>query len=183
MNARLRLQAPTRDEVMRAREWRNGDSLDTLRTPFRLTEEMQGDFYRDVISNRSSPHRFFSMYSGDGVFTAFGGLTNIQWENGLAEISLIVHPEYRGKGIGRASVDVLLAEAFDRMRLMTVCGEVYKCNTTAAAFWTDLAAAGDWTMLELPRRKWAEGRLWDSLYFSVSIEQARAAARRQVDPT
>lgn len=167
----LTLEAPTLDDVERVRIWRNqAGHLDALRTPYRLTDEMQATFYRDVVCDRASLDRYFSVRL-ERQFVAFGGLTNISWENGNAEISLIVHPEHRKQGVGRLTVALLLDEAFSRLRLQAVFGEVYTCNPSAVAFWNELAHAGAWMTTILPRRKWALGRLWDSLYFSVAVEQ------------
>ena len=125
----IELRTLTPDNVERAREWRN-QSLVSLRTPFALTVEMQQAFYRDVICNRQSPHRYWGLWEvflqehQRPMYVGMGGLTNIQWENGLAEISLIVDPDQAGRGIGQLAVRALLEEGFDRLRLETICGEV-----------------------------------------------------------
>jgi RimJ/RimL family protein N-acetyltransferase len=98
------------------------------------------------------------------------GLTDISPENGSAEISLIVAPRYRHSGTryGSRTVEAILVEAFMRMRLETVYGEVYTCNTDAVVFWKTIAERLSAYTTTLPRRKFWNGKLWDSLYFSIA---------------
>jgi RimJ/RimL family protein N-acetyltransferase len=162
----MRLEPLSAADVEQVRHWRN-ETLVSLRTPFPLTIEMQAEFYR-VISDRRSRHRFWAVRNK--TLIGMAGLTDIQWENGIAEISLLLGPAWRGAGRGRCAVALVLEEAFSRLRLETVFGEVYQCNP-ATAFWLAIAKQyGGW-VTTLPRRKWWDGRLWNSVYFSISREQ------------
>lgn len=158
------LKPPTRAEVEQVRLWRNAN-LSPWRTPYPLTEEMQGDFYEQVVCNRNSNHRYWSIYSGD-MFVGFGGMTNIQWENGLAEIALHINPNCRFMGYGREAFELVLDEAFGNMGLDTVYGECYDCNP-AVEFWKKVTEehGGYYTMI--PRRKRWQGQLYDALHFSI----------------
>lgn len=49
-----------------------------------------------------------------------GGLTNIDWRNGIAELSLYIAPGCQHKGIGRASLAEIHRWAFDTLRLACV---------------------------------------------------------------
>ena len=129
----MKLQVPTLEQCKKVRLWRN-ESMESLRTSCELTEEMQEDFYRDVICNRNSPHRYWSIFNKD-KFVGFGGLTFIEWENRLARISLIIDPIHRKEGLGEKAVDLILDKAFNYMNLHTVCGECYKCNSAGWYFW------------------------------------------------
>jgi hypothetical protein len=95
-----------------------------------------------------------------------GGLTYIQWENRIAEISLILSPAVRSKGLGEQAVDLLLAEGFDRMGLKTIFGECYYCND-AHEFWLKITEGFGGYITRLPNRKFWAGQFWDSLYFSI----------------
>ena len=178
----LTLRAPTREDVEAVRKWRNDDGVRAgLRTPFLLTEEMQQDFYETIACNRFSPHRYWSFIAagnreahgttiGTSSLAAFGGLTDISWENGHAEISLIVDPRAAGKGIGSEAVKLILREAFNRLRLATVFGEVYHCNP-AHGFWTRMMeeartrVPGTANYVVIPRRKFWDGKLHDATVF------------------
>jgi len=165
----VRLDALTRVDCERVRAWRNAD-LSHLRTPFALTGEQQEEFYQRVVCARDSPHRYYAIREGDLI--GMGGLTNISWENGSTEISLIIAPSDRSRGYGTEAVKLLLAEAFGRLRLATVYGECYLTNPQAAFFWKRLTEALHGTHTVLPRRKWWDGKLWDALYFSIPSEDA-----------
>ena len=160
----MQLKAPSRKDVEQVRRWRN-EALNTLRTPFRLTEEMQARFYEDAICNRQSNSRWWSFYEA-GALVAFGGLTDIEWENGLAEISLIVRPDVQRSGYGRKAVSMIMAEGFGNMGLNTICGECYECNP-AIEFWRKITEEGGGYCTMIPRRKLWQGQLYDALHFSI----------------
>lgn len=173
----ITLRALTLAECETVRGWRNTDEVRVgLRTPFPLTADMQADFYKAVVCNRQSAHRYFALLDGQ-TFVGMVGLIDCQWENGLAEISLIVDPARRGGGVGAAAVDAILAEAFERLRLQSVCGECYQVNV-AVRFWKRIVAHYDAYGTVLPNRKFWGGVLHDSYYFSISGAQWRAHSGR-----
>lgn len=168
MDSEITLGVVTRDLAERVRGWRNKD-LVGLRTPYLLTEEMQARFYEDVVCSRTSQHRFWAVLQHQRP-VGMVGLTNIIWENGTAEISLVVSPGKQGRGIGTAAVGLVLHEAFQSMRLHAVYGEVYACNS-AYDFWVKAArrfgARPDLDFARLTDRKFLNGRWWDSMAFTI----------------
>ena len=163
-NKMVALLPLTREQCQLALKWRNQCRL-TLRTPYYLTGEMQDKFYEDVICNRNTPHRYYAIIDND-KFIGMGGLTNIEWENGVAEISLIFDPLERNHGHGTEAVGLLLKEAFDNMRLATVFAECYMCNQ-AISFWKRLADG----YVILHRRKFWRGQFWDSIYCTFTKKE------------
>ena len=164
----ITLDSLTAYDCEEARGWRHSaDVRPGLRTAALLTQEMQREFYDTVICDRTAPHRYWAVRDEEDALVGMAGLTNLQWENGLAEISLLVDPLRQARGVGQAVVELVLTEAFQRMRLETVVGECYLLNDKAVAFWKKVTEAHGGTTVLLPRRKWWDGRLWDSLYFSI----------------
>lgn len=164
------LDALTQEQCEQVRCWRNEEStLATLRTPFRLTAVQQTMFYHDVVCDPTAPHRYWGAHS-NGMFVGMGGLTNIEWENRLAEISLILHPQMRGKGYGFDAVAAILREGFERMGLATIVGECYVINTGGMDFWQKVIERYHAQTAILPRRKFWNGTLSPSLYFTISDE-------------
>lgn len=162
------------------RFWRN-QARKTLRTPYPLTEEQQDAFYMDVVCNPHSPHRYWACIQDTldrehdiypGTLLGMGGLTFIQWENRIAEISLILDPYFRGMGLGKEAVDLILAEGFDRMGLKTIFGECY-CTHEGVEFWKKITQQYKGYETVLPNRKFWSGRFWDSLYFSIDADDWR----------
>lgn len=155
---------------------------------------MQDEFFDNVINNRDSKHRYFAIIEdikhpavhylkpGDNglldtiwrdgeeteydIFLGMAGLTNIEWENGTAEISLIIDPKYRGKGNGWEAVNLLLREAFYSMRLYSVFGEVYNCGNRG--FWEKVVEKKDGYKTDLKDRKYYNGEMHSSMWFSFS---------------
>ena len=154
----MTLEPLTASNMEKVREWRH-QFRETLRTPYMLTESMQQDYYKNVICNRDSNTRYFALYEGWN-FIGYGGLENISWENGNAEISLLIGPEHQRKGCGRIAVELFLREAFFRMRLNAVHGECYECGPWR--FWEKFDAEAVW----LPARKFWNGMYYPSYYFT-----------------
>ena len=145
--------------------WRN-DARGTLRTTAFSTIDLQEKFVENI---NSDVHRYFSFLDDHKTFVGFGGLTYIQWENRLAEISLIVDPDQRRSGVGSDCVDLILDEGFNRLNLKTIFGECYKSNP-AHEFWYRLTKKYEGSVAILPNRKYWNGEYYDSLYFSIDRE-------------
>lgn len=160
----MKLRAINRSDIDQIRCWRNQD-MSFLRTPFMLTEKMQEVWYETKVSDRTSNYRFYAIEHKDKL-VGYGGL-EIQWENGLAEIALVMGEQR--KGYGTKAVDLLLDEAFNRLRLETVCFECYWCNP-ALEFWQKVVVKYDAYTTILPDRKYWDGEYHDSLYGSISSE-------------
>ena len=125
------LRTPTQAECESQRQWRNAPDVAPMLRSAPLTVEQQETFYRDVIQNPDADHVYFAV-DVDGVFAGLGGLTYLSRVPGEAEISLVLGPAFRRKGIGRQAVAALLYEA-KRRRLTSVIGECYAHG--AIAFW------------------------------------------------
>ncbi len=158
----MKLKALTLEDAQRAREWRN-DTRVSLRTPFLLTEKMQEDFYFNL--SRDARMRYWAI-EGEAVTVGAGGLVGIEWENRIAEISLILDPSKRGKGYGMEAVDLILHEGFCNMNLANIYGECYECNP-AAKFWAKVCRKYEAYTTALPQRKYWNGKYYDSLYFNI----------------
>jgi len=170
----MKLVIPTKLDCEKVRLWRN-EGLVSLRTPYGLTKEMQEKFYDEVVCNPNSPHRYWTIWDEKGIgddevfFVGFGGITNIQWENRIGEISLIINPTLRGKGLGEKAVDLLLDKAFNYLNLNMAYGECYLCNE-AASFWRKLADKYKGYVTQLLHRKYWDGKYFSALYFSITRE-------------
>lgn len=138
----VRLRQPTADECELVRLWRNDPAvLPTLRTKEPLTKEQQAAFYRDVVCNPASNHRYYALeheicpcgHAGSRQFIGLGGLTYLDRVPGIAEISLLLGPDFRREGLGAPAVDALRREGH-RIGLRWIEGECYDTNP-AQRFW------------------------------------------------
>jgi RimJ/RimL family protein N-acetyltransferase len=162
MTNSLLMKVLSMEDAEVVREWRNTVS-ETLRTPHPLSFEQQQQYYKDVICDRRSTTRYFGFWD-DETFIGYGGIENIIFEYGIGEISLIVNPNEREKGYGRQIVNLILSHAFNSLGLKTVFGECYLCANID--FWTKIINERKAYHTFLPRRKFYNGQLWDSIYFS-----------------
>lgn len=196
------LRALTQDDCEQIRTWRN-ECLENLRTPFLLTKEMQESFYKNTICDRNSPHRYWAIISnsfedypaGDVIkikdlqkpecpskFIGMGGITNIQWENSIGEISLIIDPELRNKGYGKKAVDLILNAGFNQLNLQTICGEVYGCNHfNVVEFWKKITEKYTKTnfvnWLVMRNRKFWNGKFYPGYYFTIDRDEYNETSR------
>lgn len=170
----VKLSMMCENDAQHIREWRNV-SIQNARTPFLLTYEMQRDWYREVVCNRDSVHRYWSVMHdcGDGVsgkpawhLSGVAGLTDIDGRVRTAEVALMVAPELRGRGIGGDAFALLLDQAFGVQNLETVFGECYLCNESLG-FWKRQVEKWRGHEVYLPKRQYWDGRYWDSYWFCI----------------
>ena len=171
------------DDMELVRRWRN-EIPETLRTPYMLTEEMQEDYYRDVICNRNGNTRYWGFWQEviprewdkdlgpdktQWLF-GYGGIENIRWEDRQGEISILIAPDYRNKGYGAEGVELILNQAFMFMNLDRVYGECFH-SSVAVEFWIKMVAEYRGFQTSLPDRKYFNGTYWSSFYFMFSKEE------------
>lgn len=158
----MRIRAPLQEDVEVARNWRNR-TPEMLRTSFLLTEQMQKDFYLDVICDRRSTSRFFSIVDIQGDLLAFIGIENIQWENRLGEISCII--KYGYETYMTEILNIVLDTAFNQLNLISVFTEVYECSPYFEE-WERYAIDKLAYDSILPYRKFWDGRFYDSIIYT-----------------
>jgi RimJ/RimL family protein N-acetyltransferase len=164
------LRPPDEVSARQVNDWRRR-YRPSLRTAAMKTEGQQYEWQENIPHK----HRYWSLFLSPGTvpkddLVGIGGLTDISWENGHAEISLIINPDHQGNGLGAQSVDSILDEAFQVMRLHMVYGECFECGPVG--FWkkvVDRLSGRDFGTLTttLPDRKFSGGTYWDSYYFSI----------------
>lgn len=169
----LYLDSLTLQDIEKVRKWRNEASKNGVyRTPFLLTEKMQLDFFNNVVNNRNSNNRYFAVkfpenneYSN--LTIGIVGLTNIQWENKLAEVALTLNDKFTGKGYGEKSLVLILTEGFENLGLLNIYGECYYCNPNFT-FWEKMCLKYDAYKTILPDRKFFKGNYHNSMYFNFN---------------
>jgi len=176
----MELRVLDRGECEEARQWRN-NTMYALRTPYELTWLQQDLFYKEVVCDRNAKSKYWGIWLPPAVpndpltpgiqyfpqLIGMCGLENIEWENGIAEISIIIDPKMRNKKYGEEAVKLLLEKGFNYMRLENIYGECY-VNNEAVKFWAKIADQYDGKTTILPHRKYWNGSHWDSMYFNIS---------------
>lgn len=141
----------------------------SCRTPFLLTETDQERFFSERCTRDNAfQGRYWALLDGNNA-VGMGGLENIEWENGCAEISLIILPHYRREGYGRRAVAALLDEGFLNMGLHLIYGECYTCSPSLA-FWQEMVHHFHGEAVFLRSRKRWNGSLYPMMYFSFEVD-------------
>jgi RimJ/RimL family protein N-acetyltransferase len=125
---------------------------------------MQRDFYFDEVSNRDSKHRYWAirrdisvdLTTERAILLGIAGLTNIEWENGRAEVALMISPDERGKGYGSEAFELIKLWGFARMRLHTIYACVYLNNPHLVRWWRERKPTEE---CDYPG-----GKFWDGKY-------------------
>ena len=177
----MRLQVMSTPDADLLGAWRNID-ISGLRTPHLLTSTQQLHWYTEGVCNPRSGMRYWKIIGADGdgldCIVGFGGLCGIQWENRIAEISLIIEPQSRGLGKGGEAVKLILSAGFNQLNLKTIYGECYYNNDDAVEFWGKITMKYNGTVAELPNRKYWGGKYYNSLYFSIDADEYRKHTTR-----
>lgn len=163
------LDCLTIKDIEKIRTWRN-IQIESLRTPFFLTQEMQKKFYDDQVCSRNSFCRFWAVRGNLAEINLIGmvGIVNIEWENRLGEISIIISPNQRGKGQGKKAIDLLLNAGFNQLNLENIYGECYEVNKNYIKFWEGICNKYNAITAKLPNRKYWNGWYYDSMYFNIN---------------
>ena len=161
----MNLKALSYADCEQARIWRN-DNLSMNRTPYLLTQEMQGRFYQEQICNRKANARYWGIWEED-TFIGMGEITNISLENRNGEIGLIMHPGHAY--MAEQAIDLILEQAFDYLNLENIYAECYACSSYLDIW---LAAREKYNVKYawLTNRKYWKGKHYDSLYFNINQE-------------
>lgn len=143
--------------ALAVRAWRS-HVPQAFRTPYVITDAQQRRWFESLPDRPDM--RFWEMHEGNQML-AVCGLTHIEWENGRAQISLVVgHPR---KGHGTACMDFLLDVAIERLRLRSVYAECYDCNPNKG-FWDAMAEKYKAKRADIPLTKY-----WNGVHYGSTI--------------
>lgn len=186
----MQLKTLSLSDVEQVRLWRNEQNY-LLRTPFLLTAGQQAQFYSDVVCNRQANARFWgiwceisektNLYTDESLkpymiiesdvknlkLIGMCGLENVQWENRLAEISLLLNPELSMEEYGSEALGLVLEQAFHFLNLENVFTEVYNCSSYIP-FWLGMMKKYAADHVILPDRKFYNGDYHDSHYINFN---------------
>lgn len=165
----MKLRPIERSDIDQIRKWRN-EQIEILRTPFYLTEPMQEKWFENVVSDRNSKYRFYACEAKvriDSYELVGYCALEINWEGRQAEVGIVLGKENTGKKYGYEIFELLRQEAFERMNLDHLNFESYGSNELKM-FWVKLIDKYNGQMVVIPKRKYARGKYWDSIYGVIS---------------
>lgn len=91
-----------------------------------------------LLSELDNPLACFLLIEQEGTTAAYGGMHCVAEEAYVANIA--VHPDYRGRGLGKAITTALIEEAAKR-GMSTISLEVRQSNGTAIGLYNSLGFA------------------------------------------
>ena len=159
------LSRVTEADLLMALDWRES-CISSLRTSDFILDCEQSEFYRSLPKRKDI--KMYSIINRDPNCTetvGICGFVNFDPINRSAEISLLIDPEYKGLGIGKDSLGLLLEKGFNDFGLVSIYGECYYCNPNYG-FWAKLIKDHGLYETRLPKRKFYSGEFHDTTYFS-----------------
>lgn len=97
-------------------------------------------------------------------------LDPIDWQAGVADLAVWVHPDHQGQGYAREAVGLVCAYAFDELRLHKVTADAYAVNEASRALFESLGFTQEGVGRE---DAFLEGRHQDSVYFGLLEDEWR----------
>jgi RimJ/RimL family protein N-acetyltransferase len=131
------LRALEEEDLEQLLKWRT-TTPQAWRTPPPYTQRDMEAWYDDYVSANPPKGYYFGIYS-DNILVGQGELSGLDWRSNwrIAEIGLMIDPDYQEKGIGTKSVELLLEYGFVEKELVKIRGEVNLCNE-ALEFWNKM---------------------------------------------
>ncbi|MEI6553712.1 MAG: GNAT family protein [bacterium] len=132
----------TREDVQMRVRWLNNHQavLYAIDEPNHITTEESQNKWFDTYEEKESigTKKFFTILS-DGKYIGFMGLSNINKKIGNASVFILIGEDgYRGRGIGKQSMDHLIKYAFEDLNLKSLYLEVDKSNLPAIRLYDKL---------------------------------------------
>jgi len=167
----IRLRALEQTDLEQLRDWRNSDWLRPFVREYRLLNMINQRDWLDHISRS----REVEMFGIEAFFIANDtvrqwnligvcGLTNINWANRTAEISLYIKPSHQGEGIGAQVLEALRQKAFGEFNLHRLWAEIYSNNQASIRLFEKCGYAKEGVQRE---HVFKQGEYHDSLIYGL----------------
>lgn len=162
-------------------EWRNHPSINAWtrqngiigkRDMVKWFDKLDYDSSIEMFGVISEIEYFIPDYQCSNKNIGTCGLTSINHIHGSAEFSLLISPEYQGKGYGTAALAELLKYGFKNLRLNCIWGETFT-NNPALKMFLKLGMVEEG---RLRQRYYKNGEYTDSIMISITEKEAREKA-------
>jgi RimJ/RimL family protein N-acetyltransferase len=108
---------------------------------------------------------FFALCSQDNEHIGNVKLDRIDWVAGTCELGIIIGDErYRGKGLGKEAMLLLIQYAFNDLNLRKISLAVFENNQHAKKLYESLGFQLEGTFV---KHIFKEGRLWDKYFYAL----------------
>jgi RimJ/RimL family protein N-acetyltransferase len=161
----MRLGPVIREQLGEALIWRN-QFRDSFRQFQFLNALNQEDWFERVSRDNEN---FMYSFLVDATFIGVCGLTHTNWKDRTSEVSIYIgHPEYRGMGLGKVALRLLIREAFMVFGLHRLTAEIYSFNEGSIHLFE---GAGFVREGLLRKAAWVQGQWYDSIIYGLLAEE------------
>ena len=158
------LRAVEQEDIKALRAWRN---LPEVRRNLRAFKEisgtMQQKWYDSIGNNSSDNHIYFAIDYND-CLVGVCGLHYINWCIRSAEASVMIAPDFSGKGIATDAIKILVDYAFGECNLNKVFCEILSINTASLKVFERVGFKKDGVLRD---NFFVDGKYFDSYLLSV----------------
>jgi RimJ/RimL family protein N-acetyltransferase len=145
--------------------WRN-DLRDVFRQFETLNMVNQVDWFERV--SRDNQNYMYEI-KDDDVTIGVCGLTHTNWKDRHSEVSIYIgRPEYRGLGLGKTVLQLLIQEAFEAFGLHRLYAEIYSFNERSVHLFESCGFELEGRMREAV---WSGGQWRDALIYGLLAEE------------
>jgi RimJ/RimL family protein N-acetyltransferase len=171
--ARLRLAAPTHGDAAIIASWYDNAEFARLYDSSIALPKTEDDIIRVLEMGRKGDRNYYFALRrlSDSVLLGLVALDEIQWNNGVAGLSIALAPEFWGQGYGTEAMQLLLRYAFLELNLHRVQLTVFEYNARALRLYHRLGFQHEGTLREFLHR---DGRRYDMLIMGLLDEEWRA---------
>lgn len=92
----------------------------------------------------------------------------IDWEAGVADFAIWIHPDQQGHGYAREATELMCAYAFDELRLHKLTADVYAANEASQALFESVGFTREGVGRE---DAYVDGRHQDSYYYGLLADE------------
>jgi len=127
---KVRIRAIEKTDIDEIMKWVNDpEVMQNLFMRYPVSRYQEEKWIEKALDDSNPRNRVFALETKDGVYLGGMGLHAVNWENGNAEVGIVIgKKEHWNKGYGTDAMMAMLDFAFNRMNLHRVYLRVYDFN-------------------------------------------------------
>jgi RimJ/RimL family protein N-acetyltransferase len=127
---KIRIRAIEKTDIAEIMKWINDPEVKSnLLMRYPVSQYQEERWIETALSTDNQRNKTFALETKEGVYLGGIGLNRIDWENGNAEVGIVIgKKEYWNKGYGTDAMMAMLDFAFNQMNLHRVYLRVFEFN-------------------------------------------------------
>ena len=124
--------------------------------------------YLEAANDRSDAVQL--LVEADGERVGAVEFDPIDWQAGVADLAVWVHPDHQGRGYAREAVELMCTYAFDELRLHKVTADAYAVNEASRGLFESVGFTQEGVGRE---DAFFDGEYQDSVYYGLLEDEWR----------